>query len=118
MKKYSFSKEKRLRNNNQFKYVIKHSLCVRNDILTIRIAKNDCGFSRLGISVGKSYGKAIERNRFKRLIREVFRQNQYEIPGGYDYLVIARGKIIQPSFELIKNKFLSLVNSSDIKNEN
>jgi ribonuclease P protein component len=59
-----------------------------NGILILYMAENNCGYPRLGVSVGKSCGKVVVRNRLKRLLREVFRQNQYRIPSGFDYLLI------------------------------
>ena len=59
-----------------------------NEILTLYMAENNCGYPRLGVSVGKSCGKAVVRNRLKRLLREVFRQNQDRIPSGFDYLLM------------------------------
>jgi ribonuclease P protein component len=56
--------------------------------LTIFIAENHCDIARLGISISKSCGKAVVRNRLKRLLREAFRQNQDKIPAGFDYVVI------------------------------
>ena len=50
--------------------------------------ENDCGYPRLGISITKKCKSTVTRNRFKRLIREVFRQNQNEIPQNYDYLLM------------------------------
>jgi ribonuclease P protein component len=50
------------------------------------IAENDCKIARLGIAVNKSVGTSVVRNRLKRLIREAFRQNQRNIPRGFDYL--------------------------------
>ena len=108
MTRYSLGKEKRIHSNDQFVYVIRQGRCLRNKILIIYVAKNDCDFSRLGVSVGKVYGNAVKRNRFKRLVREVFRQNQYEIPNGYDYLVMPGKKAPPPVFEQIKDAFLNL----------
>ena len=109
MRRQSFSKEKRLKSNTQFKYVIDYGCCTRNEMLTLYAAKNEYGFSRLGVSIGRSYGNAVDRNRFKRLIREVFRLNQYQIPNGYDYLIIAKKKKLDSAFEQVNRSFLSLV---------
>ncbi len=59
-----------------------------NGILTLYMAENNCGYPRLGVSVGKSCGKVVVRNRIKRLLREVFRRNQDRIPAGFDYLLM------------------------------
>ena len=45
---------------------------------------------RLGITVSRQVGKAVRRNRLKRLVREVFRQHRELLPPGSDLVVIAR----------------------------
>ncbi len=56
------------------------------------IRENQCGHSRLGISVAKASGNAAVRNRLKRLVRESFRLNKQQIPPEFDYLLIISPK--------------------------
>ena len=85
---FSFPKKKRLVNNRQFKSVLDRGQSLSNGLLTLYMAQNDCGYPRLGVSVRKSCGNAVVRNRLKRLLREAFRQSHDRIPAGFDYLLM------------------------------
>lgn len=88
MKRLAFPKTRRLVSNRQFKAVLDHGRRASNSLLILYAAENRCGHPRLGISVGKSSGKAVVRNRLKRLLREAFRQSQDRIPPSLDYVVM------------------------------
>ncbi|HYM57808.1 MAG TPA: ribonuclease P protein component [Solirubrobacteraceae bacterium] len=45
---------------------------------------------RLGLSVARRVGGAVERNRVKRLLREAFWAEAARLPAGADYVVVAR----------------------------
>jgi ribonuclease P protein component len=121
MKRFSFPKKKRLISNSQFKAVLDNGRRRINGVLMLYMAKNDLEYSRLGVSVGKSQGNAVVRNRLKRLLREAFRQNQHNIPAGFDYVLMIsprwpkksnvekRPKL--PTFEQVEASFLALANS-------
>src|SRR3954465_7677155 len=44
---------------------------------------------RLGLSVGRKVGGAVERNRVKRLLRDAFWQSEERLPAGHRFRVAA-----------------------------
>lgn len=54
---------------------------------------NSVKTSRLGVTVSRKIGNAVQRNRIKRLIREFFRKNRYLYPDLMDYSVIAKRNV-------------------------
>ena len=50
----------------------------------------DEGDPRLGVSVGRKLGGAVERNRVKRQLREAFWSAAGELQPGHDFVIVAR----------------------------
>ena len=59
-------------------------------VLRARTPGMRLGVTRLGVTVGKRVGGAVQRNRVKRLVREVFRRNKPLFPRDCDVVLVAR----------------------------
>jgi len=84
-----FKKEQRLLSRDDFDRVYKDDHFAADDVLVIR-ARRGTSCSRLGLAVSKKVGNAVVRNRWKRRIREAFRQQQHELPVGLEIVVRPR----------------------------
>ena len=60
---------------------------------------------RLGIIASKKVGNAVQRNRVKRLFREIFRLNQERLPAACDVLIIVRQACVDCDFTELQERF-------------
>jgi ribonuclease P protein component len=98
----------RLRRRTEFQHVFDTGHRAHGRLLTLLLAPNQAGISRLGIVASRKLGDAVRRNRAKRLIREVFRRNPP--PGGargMDIVVIPRRDLIETGYSSVENDFRS-----------
>ncbi|MBX6770227.1 MAG: ribonuclease P protein component [Chloroflexi bacterium] len=65
-----------------------------SSLFVVQAAPNEAGIVRVGIIVSKRLGKAVRRNRVRRLLREASRRLCDYIPGGWDLVIIARPAIV------------------------
>lgn len=86
----SFPKKFRLRTQSEFDAVYHNNVFAADKVLVIQANKNGCSHSRLGLSIGRKVGNAVQRNRWKRVIRESFRKRRNQIPVGLDIVVRPR----------------------------
>ena len=80
----------RIRKNAEFRAVYRRGKSFSNSLLVLYIYKNKKNINRLGVSINKRVGNSVERNRIKRLIKEIYRLNSDNIKVGYDLVFIAR----------------------------
>jgi ribonuclease P protein component len=116
-----FHKSQRIVKEEDFTRVLTYKCFVCKGILRLYAASNGLNFPRFGVSVGKTLGKAVYRNKCKRLAREAFRLHQHEFAPGFDYILIFAGKKpkrvqdrgltvkdFEPTYEAIESNVLKM----------
>lgn len=89
-------KRRRLSRSAEFERVYRQGRSKSNRFLVLYAfprADDPSGKSegpRLGLSVSRRVGGAVERTRVKRVLREAFWAEAERLPGGSDYVVVAR----------------------------
>jgi ribonuclease P protein component len=104
----SFSKSHRLLKTADFDRVFARRQSRSDGLLVVYACENNLNQPRLGLIVSRKVGPAVERNRWKRTLREAFRLSQKELPP-LDFVVMPKGKSA-PQMQVIQNSFLNLAN--------
>src|SRR5262245_53799179 len=107
---FRFRKTDHLRSPLDFQRVFERRRSVSDNWLIVYGCENGLDRLRLGLSVSRKYGKAVQRNRLRRLYREAFRLTRGEMPAGLDLVLIPRSAKA-PTLADLKKSLPKLVHS-------
>ena len=96
-------KTEMLKKNYQFKSVFSKGKFFQENEVEIVILKNNKNINLLGIAIGTKNGKAFQRNRTKRIIRECYKKLENQLIEGYNIVIL-----IKKEFNLQNIKFHSV----------
>ncbi len=100
-------KTESLKCNGLFLKLYRTGETITGRYLVLYFKKNKLNKNRLGITVSKKVGKAVVRNYVRRLIREVYRLNEYRIASGYDIIFVSRVRCGEADFHTVRKEMLS-----------
>ncbi len=106
--KFNFSNDLKIRKSSEFKEVFDKGKRLHTEHYTIVCAPNSLGFPRLGLVIGKRCGNALKRNRIKRVLREVFRQNK-TLFDSLDILIIGKKNSEVPDYIRAKEEITEAI---------
>lgn len=103
-----------LNRNCDFRRLYYRGRSYTNPALVVYFKKSGAGICRIGITVSKKIGCAVERNRCKRIIRAAWRSVESEIKGSYDIVFVARTKTKYLKSTDIQEIMLDMFNQAGI----
>ncbi|MBX3398177.1 MAG: ribonuclease P protein component [Gemmataceae bacterium] len=109
----SFPQALRLKTPEEFQRVYDRKKSASDALVVVYACENGLEHPRLGVSVSKKVGNAVERNLWKRLFREAFRLTQHELPT-VDLILIPRAGA-EPTLESLKSSVVALAKQAAAK---
>ena len=113
LESFGLPKEARLAKRAEFLRVYEQGFRIEGRFMTVFLMPNASGLHRVGITATKkAIGKAHDRNRAKRLLRETFRLSKIElnaIPVKYDWVLNARRSLLRAKLEKPLAEFREIV---------
>ena len=97
---FTFTKADRILKRREFIALSKSGRRVQNTEFIAYFLSARYNRSRLGVTVTKKVGQAVERNRIKRLVREFFRLNRHCLSGNWDISIIVKRQSAEITSEM------------------
>lgn len=103
-----------LKNNFEFRRIYNRGKSLAAPHIVLYCRKNHLSKNRLGITVSAKLGHAVERNRIRRRLREIYRLHEHEFLSGFDIIAVARGRGMHASYKKLESDFMLLAKRLDI----
>lgn len=100
-------KSQTLTNRVQYVSVYRQGKVWLDNLLVMKASPNDLDLSRYGFSVTKKVGKAVQRNRIRRLLKEIVKGQA--VKPGWDIVFIARQEAVNADFHRLERAITKLL---------
>jgi len=104
----TFAKADRLRKRREFLEVQREGRKIHSRDLLILVCSRGDTSQRVGITVSTKVGGAVQRNRVKRVLREVWRRHRCVLPRGLDVVMIAKRSAVDATLADLTVQFQEL----------
>lgn len=112
-------KKNRVRTNREYRKIYDTGTSKANKLLVLFMKENGLGYNRVGYTVTKKVGKAVTRNRVRRLMKESYRKNTLNSEIGYDLIFLSRINCKEATYKEMESavKHIIKISIKDKKND-
>ena len=104
----------RLKGSKRFLEIRRKGRTLAHPLLVMMMMPNELAWSRFGLVAGRRIGKAVKRNRARRLMREAIRLRLPHIAPGYDVILVARQPMQNATFAEVERAVESLLKQAGL----
>jgi len=99
-----------IKDKKKFNSIIRSGTFCKNRYYVLYYSESlDKKFSKFGVAIKKSYGKAVERNKIKRQTRNIIDKYKKEFKKGKDYIIMIRNECLNADFKKLDESLEALV---------
>jgi ribonuclease P protein component len=106
---FELKKPQKILDRAEFLLLSKQGKKIQDNFFIVLYTPGKCPWPRLGVTVSKRVGNAVNRNRIKRRIREWFRLRKGMISGNWDISIIAKKSAAGMTFDQVSRSLENLV---------
>ena len=101
----------RIRRRPEFERVYNEGTRIRGRFMTVFVLPNGGDAPRFGVAATRKLGSAVERNRAKRLSREMFRR--HKLAAGLDIVIVPRREMLDAPFSILEADYRAALERRD-----
>ena len=103
-----------LKKNYEFRRLYNRGKSAVSQHVVVYCRRNGETHNRLGVTVSTKIGGAVQRNRVRRRLKEIYMLNEANMAPGYDIVVVARVRSRFAGYRELENAVLSLFRKLNI----
>jgi ribonuclease P protein component len=101
----------RVRRRPEFERAYETGIRIHGRFMMLFVVPNGGTEPRLGVAATRKLGSAVERNRAKRLARELFRR--HKVAAGLDIIIVPRREMLDASFAILEADYMGALERRD-----
>jgi ribonuclease P protein component len=103
----TFPVRERVRRRAEYDRLYRQGLKAVGRYMTVFLLRSAGPTSRLGVAASRKLGNAVDRNRAKRLAREIYRRHKPQ--AGVDVVIVPRREFLTAGFASLERDYRALV---------